>query len=203
MRKDNPSNALRMTRLFEAPAASVYALFTRAELLREWFGAGFGRAAADCRIDLRCGGRWQLLVDGPDGRELVSGVYHEILPRQRVTFSIDKPQAGSVVTVELHETDETCELRLLQTGFPDLPSIDAQAFAWVHAFRTMEEVTAHTGGRGPNWEGPPDMPLMALAAELRSTRQRLEDEITAVNRPLHIAPPPKLLEAAVSSAAGS
>ena len=94
-----------MTRVFDAPRHLVYEAMTRPELLKRWFGP-HGWSLAVCEIDLRVGGAWRFVLEGPDGRSMgMGGEYREIVPGERTvhTESFDDYPGDSVVTVVLTE----------------------------------------------------------------------------------------------------
>lgn len=73
-----------LSRLFEAPARLVFAAFTRPELLARWYGAR-GWRLTECDVDLRIGGRWRFVSQGPEGARMVqAGVYRQIEPPHRL-----------------------------------------------------------------------------------------------------------------------
>jgi uncharacterized protein YndB with AHSA1/START domain len=90
-----------LTRNFDAPRRLVYDCFTKAALLKRWFGP-CGCTLTVCEIDLRVGGKWRFLLEGPGGKRIgMSGVYREIVPPERdvhtETFD-DFPGAESLFT---------------------------------------------------------------------------------------------------------
>lgn len=96
-----------MTRVFDAPRHLVYEAMTRPELVKRWFGP-HGWSLAVCEIDLRVGGTWRYVLEGPDGRSMgMGGEYREIVPGERTvhTESFDDYPGDSVVTTVLTEHD--------------------------------------------------------------------------------------------------
>jgi uncharacterized protein YndB with AHSA1/START domain len=80
---------------------------TRPELLKRWFGP-HGWSLVVCEVDLRVGGAWRFVLEGPDGRSMgMGGEYREIVPGERTvhTESFDDYPGDSVVTVVLTEHD--------------------------------------------------------------------------------------------------
>lgn len=76
---------IAMTRVFDAPRNLVYDAYTKPELLKRWLGVHNGWSMAVCEIDLRVGGRYRYVWNGPDGMEMgLSGIYREIVPGERV-----------------------------------------------------------------------------------------------------------------------
>jgi uncharacterized protein YndB with AHSA1/START domain len=96
-----------LTRVFDAPRDLVFEALTRPELLKRWFGP-HGWNLVHCEVDLRVGGAWRYVLEGPDGRSMgMGGEYREIVPGERTvhTESMDDYPGDSVVTVILTEQD--------------------------------------------------------------------------------------------------
>ena len=75
---------LIITREFAAPATVLYEALTKPEHVREWYGPRVMKLLV-CDIDLRVGGRWRYVVQGPDGSQHgFSGEYKELVPAQRI-----------------------------------------------------------------------------------------------------------------------
>ena len=95
-----------MTRVFDAPAARVFAALTTPALLRRWYGPP-GWSMTVCEIDLRVGGAWRFVSSRPDGRAVgQKGVYREIVPARRLvnTEAWEDWDAGeTLVTTTLDE----------------------------------------------------------------------------------------------------
>ncbi|RAO34838.1 Glutathione transferase [Micromonospora saelicesensis] len=96
-----------LSRLFEAPAQLVFAAFTRPELLARWYGAR-GWRLTECDVDLRIGGRWRFVSQGPEGARMVqSGVYQQIEPPHRlVCTELFDDQSYPGETLVSHEFSE-------------------------------------------------------------------------------------------------
>jgi uncharacterized protein YndB with AHSA1/START domain len=96
-----------MSRLFEAPAQLVFAAFTRPELLARWYGAR-GWRLTECDVDLRIGGRWRFVSEGPEGARMVqAGVYQQIEPPHRlVCTELFDDQSYPGETLVSHEFSE-------------------------------------------------------------------------------------------------
>lgn len=69
---------VRLTRVFDAPRQLVWDAFTKPELMKRWFGPR-GWSLIECTIDLRVGGGWRFVLQGPDGQKMgMRGAYREI-----------------------------------------------------------------------------------------------------------------------------
>ena len=94
-----------LTRVFDAPRHLVFDAFTKAELLKRWFGPR-GWSLVVCEVDLRVGGGFRFVLRGPDGTQMgMRGVYREIVPPERSGHmeSFDDYPGESQVTSVLTE----------------------------------------------------------------------------------------------------
>ena len=86
----------------------LFDAWTKPEHLRNWWGCG-GSTVILCEIDLRVGGRWQMVMRMADGSEHpFRGVYREIVRDERLVYTecYDVPQIGSpewLTTVSFEE----------------------------------------------------------------------------------------------------
>ena len=78
---------IAMTRVFDAPRRLVYAAFTRPELIQRWLGPR-GWTLPVCEVDLRVGGKYRYVGEGPDGTRLGwGGVFKEIEHERRIVHT--------------------------------------------------------------------------------------------------------------------
>ncbi len=94
-----------LTRVFDAPRTMVYDALTQPDLLRRWFGPR-GWSLVVCDVDLRVGGKWRFVLQGPGGKKMgMYGVYRELLRPERTvhTESFDDYPGESIVTGVLVE----------------------------------------------------------------------------------------------------
>ncbi len=99
-----------MTRVFDAPRRVVFDALTKPELLKRWFGP-HGWSMAVCEVDLRVGGTFRFVLQGPNGREMgMRGVYREIVPPERSVHMEsfdDYPGESEVTTVLVEQGGKT------------------------------------------------------------------------------------------------
>jgi uncharacterized protein YndB with AHSA1/START domain len=78
-----------LTREFDAPRKLVFKAWTDPKHLSLWFGPKMFTIPV-CEVDLRVGGRWHMVMRGPDGSEYpCGGVYEEIRDPERLVFTND------------------------------------------------------------------------------------------------------------------
>jgi uncharacterized protein YndB with AHSA1/START domain len=145
-----------LTRLFDAPPALLFEAMTRPEHVRRWWWRlEDGWSMTVCEIDLRVGGAWHFVGQGPRGECGFHGVYREIAPPDRLVFTeiYDPfPDAGSLVTSTF--TEESGKTRL--TVRATYPSTEV---------RDMVIKTGMEQGAAISYDQ-----LEELVQELRSTR---------------------------------
>src|ERR1700689_4045546 len=78
---------LTITRVFDAPRNIVFAAWTDAKQLAQWWGpTGFTNPV--CEIDVRPGGAIRIDMRAPDGTIYpMTGVFVEIVPLERIVFT--------------------------------------------------------------------------------------------------------------------
>lgn len=78
---------LVLTRLLDAPRASLYRAWTEPDLFKQWF-APRPWTIADARLDVRPGGATSVTMRSPEGEEFPSsGVYLEVVPNEKLVFT--------------------------------------------------------------------------------------------------------------------
>lgn len=94
-----------LTRVFDAPRELVFDAFSKPEILKRWFGP-HGYSLVVCEVDLRVGGGWRFILQGPDARKMgMRGVYREIKRPERSVHveSFDDYPGESIVTTVFTE----------------------------------------------------------------------------------------------------
>lgn len=100
-----------LARAFDAPRHLVFQAWTAPHLLKRWYGAQ-GWSLVECRVDLRVGGAWRFVSEGPHGARMgQSGVYRVIEPYHRLVYTEvfdDQSYAGeTLISHEFTEHDGT------------------------------------------------------------------------------------------------
>ena len=95
--ENNPGRVFTMTREFAAPRAVVWAAFTEADRLAQWWGPT-GFTFIRCTLELTRGGAFHFGMRSPDGGEMWARfVYEEItVPEKLVYVSSFSDKEGSL-----------------------------------------------------------------------------------------------------------
>ena len=125
---------LEVRRTLPASRDRVFRAWTRPEELNRWSAPG--DAVPTTEVDLRVGGRYRIVMRGPDGTtHTVGGVYRVIDPPSRLVYTWkweSKPNAvESVVTVEFHERGSATEVVLRHDGLADTADRDRHEHGWI------------------------------------------------------------------------
>jgi uncharacterized protein YndB with AHSA1/START domain len=111
------SRQFTITRIFDAPRELVFDAWTKPDHLQWWLGP-YRRPAPDPDLimDVRPGGRFQVRViqDESGNSHISGGIYHEIVPPERLVFSWGFPatDAGNapLITVRLNDIGGRTEM---------------------------------------------------------------------------------------------
>ncbi len=99
LKVDVPEGAsfLTITREFDAPPQSVFRAMTDPELIPQWWGPARYQTEV-VELTPHTGGSWRFVQRGDDGEYGFRGVFHEVVPAERViqTFEFE-PMPGHVI----------------------------------------------------------------------------------------------------------
>jgi uncharacterized protein YndB with AHSA1/START domain len=111
-----------LTRVFEAPRALVFKMWTDPKHLKAWWGPTVFTNPV-CEADARVGGAWHIVMRAPDGQEYpCGGVYREVVEPERLVFTniaTDKdgnPVIDGLTTVTFEELAGKTKLTLQTRG---------------------------------------------------------------------------------------
>lgn len=142
-------HTLNMRRIFNAPRDRVWRAWTQPEALLAWLGP-VEWPAVHVEQDLRPGGAWRACLRSvADDRVLwQGGVYHEVVPPERLVFSFkwegddheDGAPVDTLVTVVLTELPNgRTELNFTHQGLKSDQSLVGHRHGWTSTFDRLEE----------------------------------------------------------------
>lgn len=118
---------LIITRTFDAPARLVFDAWSKPELLMRWWAPkSFGITFISCEADVRTGGSYRFTFGHPDSDQPMAffGRYLEVVPGEKIVWTNEEGEEGSVTTVTLTEKDGRTEL-VLSDLYPTKEALDA------------------------------------------------------------------------------
>ncbi|MBU8539515.1 SRPBCC family protein [Falsiroseomonas tokyonensis] len=132
--------SLTLVRRIKAPPARVFAAWTRAEMLAQWFGPHHTRVA-HAEVDARLGGHFRIeLVEDNGARHEVGGRYLELEPEQRIVFTwawASTPERESRVTVRFRPLEADTEVTLTHDRFADSDTATRHRRGWTESFERL------------------------------------------------------------------
>jgi uncharacterized protein YndB with AHSA1/START domain len=97
-----------MTRVFDAPRELVFKAYTDPNAIPQWWGPRRYATTVD-QMDVRPGGAWRFVNQGPDGSEFAfRGEYRVIVPPERLVYTFEfegMPGHILVETITFEEHD--------------------------------------------------------------------------------------------------
>jgi uncharacterized protein YndB with AHSA1/START domain len=136
---------LRLERSVRATPERCFRAWTTPDELRRW-SAPEGLEIGEGAMDLRVGGAWRVVMEGPDGaRHEAFGTYLEITPPTRLVYTHAWRQAeGSSpetrVTVEFLPDCDRTRVVLTQVGFGSAGSRDGHETGWSSTLDQLERM---------------------------------------------------------------
>jgi uncharacterized protein YndB with AHSA1/START domain len=137
--------SLTLKRRLKAPPAKVFAAWTDPKMMIHWWSPVEFETLI-CESDPTVGGRFRVLMRGPDGTEHdVSGRFREVVRNERLVFSWawkTAPEQVSQVTITLKPDGAGTLLTLLHEQLPDAPTRDSHNTGWSGALDKLERLVA-------------------------------------------------------------
>lgn len=124
---------LEISRVFDAPPALVFKMWSSPEHLTRWWGPK-GFTSTSEKLEFREGGRYHLLIHGPnDHHDGMSGVFREIVASEKIVFTFawdHDPAWESLITVTLRAEGARTRLTFRQEPFTDIETRDSHMGGW-------------------------------------------------------------------------
>jgi uncharacterized protein YndB with AHSA1/START domain len=140
---------LLITRIFDAPASLLFALWSKPEHMKRWMGPS-SFTCPEAQIDFRVGGSYRAMIKSKErGENWFGGVYREIVPNKRLVFTFawdnDGPSAGveTLVTITFEERNGKTVQTFHQRPFLSIESRDSHVGGWTGAFDKLAAYTAN------------------------------------------------------------
>ena len=136
---------LTVSRLIDAPPELVFKAWTSAEHAAQWWGPK-GFTIESCRLDARPGGFYRVAMRSPEGTlRTKRGIYHEVVPPQRLVFTYawedarGNPGHEMRITVTFEPRGAQTVLTLHQTGFESAAERDSHGDGWTSCFERFAQ----------------------------------------------------------------
>ena len=156
--KPDVQREVTITRVFDAPRALVFKMWTDPKLLAQWWGPREFTNPV-CELDVRPGGKLRIVMRGPKGTPYdddfpMSGTFHEIVAPERIVFtSVAEDKQGralleGLTTVTFTETNGKTTLTLVSRASAlvpiAVPMIEGMQAGWTQSIERLETLVAQS-----------------------------------------------------------
>ena len=132
---------LVISRLFDAARPVLFATWTDARQLAQWWGPR-GFVVGACEADVRVGGSWRVETRSPEGAvHNAGGTYREVAFPERLAFTMawdgtedGEPHRETLVTLAFAEEGARTRMTFRQSVFSSTAARDAHDRGWSSAF---------------------------------------------------------------------
>ena len=137
--------SLTITRRFRASPQKVYAAWTTAENLIQWFANGQAKTGSiKADLDVRIGGRYRVSFTNATSDEYfeVGGLYRDVVPDARLQFTWawhSTPERESLVTIEFKPEAGGTLMVFKHAQFADQTARDNHQRGWNKFFDVLEQ----------------------------------------------------------------
>lgn len=141
---DVAPHVLEIERVFNAPRELVFKLWSVPEHIVRWWGPK-GYQLGHCEMDFRVGGSWRFAMQpSPDHQHWIHGVYKEIRPPERLSFTYTNDADGHDMLVELDflAEGEKTRLKFRQAEFMSVLERNAHNGGWSETFDIFDTYLA-------------------------------------------------------------
>lgn len=99
-KNDTSDRELRLSRVLDAPVELVWEVFTDPEHIAQWWGPnGFRNTIT--RMEVKPGGKWDLVMHGPDGTDYKNeSVFLEVVTHRKIVFEHVSPKFTATIGFE-------------------------------------------------------------------------------------------------------
>lgn len=140
---------LVVRRTFNGPARHVFAAWTKHELMMRWWAPkSFGINLLSVQTDVRKGGTYRLEFGVPGQEQPVAffGRYLDVVPNERIVWTNEESDEGSISTLTFEEKDGKT-LLVLHELYPTREALDeaiesGNVNGFAEQFESLDEVLA-------------------------------------------------------------
>jgi uncharacterized protein YndB with AHSA1/START domain len=143
---DDAAQEVRIERTFDAPAEEVFDAWTSPEVIKRWFRPGDGWQEPSAEVDLRVGGKFQVVMRDPDGAPVRAGGEFTLIERpHRLAYTWtfdDDPSNEQLIEIEFTERDGVTNVVFVNSNISKEERRNAQYDGWSRCFDELERALA-------------------------------------------------------------
>jgi uncharacterized protein YndB with AHSA1/START domain len=143
---EEAARVVRIERTFEATAEDVFDAWTSPEVIGRWFRPAKGWREAEAEVDLRVGGRVEVVMRTPEGDPVRAGGEYTLIDRpNKLAFTWtfeDDPSNEQMIEIEFTEQDGATTVVFVNSHISEARRRDAQDEGWNACFDEFGRVLA-------------------------------------------------------------
>ncbi len=142
---------LTISRVFAADIETVFKAWTDPAMVARWFGPE-GVETSSTKIDLQKGGKYEFILQTPDGEVRHYGEYVLIEPPEKLVFTwvldVDNQACtgstsqltDTLVSVDFRRVGDSTEIVLTHEQLPDRKACEGHQFGWTGCFDSLSKL---------------------------------------------------------------
>ncbi len=130
---------LTINREFNTPLEKLYAAWSNAEIIKQWFAPG-DMKVAEATADFKEGGAYRIVMQDTNEQHIVGGFYKKIVVNETLEFSWQWENSPVATYVTLTFTDlgaGRSALELVHTEFEDQEQCDKHKMGWIGCLNNL------------------------------------------------------------------
>jgi uncharacterized protein YndB with AHSA1/START domain len=139
-------HVVRIERTFAAPAEDVFDAWTSPEVMRRWLHPGPDWETPEAEVDLRVGGKIQVVMRRPDGTEAKAQGEYTLIDRPHrlvMTWTFDDdPSNEQLIELSFSESEGSTTVLLVNSRISTSERRDGQDWGWHGCLDQLERELA-------------------------------------------------------------
>jgi uncharacterized protein YndB with AHSA1/START domain len=143
---EDRARVVRIERTFDAPAEDVFDAWTSPEVMRRWFHCAPDWDTPEADVDLRVGGKVQVVMQRPDGTEVHAQGQYTLIDRPYrlvMTWTFDDdPSNKQLIELSFSESEGSTTVLMINSGISTDERRDAQEEGWHGCLDELKRILA-------------------------------------------------------------
>ncbi len=143
---EESGRAVRIERSFDAPAEDVFDAWTSPEVMQRWFHCAPDWDTPEAEVDLRVGGKVEVVMRKPDGSTVHAQGHYTLIDRPHrlvMTWTFDDdPSNEQRIELSFSESEGSTTVLMVNSDISTDGRRDAQDEGWHGCFDELERILA-------------------------------------------------------------
>ena len=139
-------DVLQVSRYIPASPERLFRAWTTPDEVKRWFARAEGWDVPNVEMDVRVGGRYRIEVSGQNATVAALGIYHAIVPDEKLTFSFGWEEVlmpvfdtgETIVTVEFRPSRDGTDVVLTHERLRGEAMFEFHEMGWTDCFDRLQ-----------------------------------------------------------------